>query len=300
MSLCSRVAVATCAMVVIGLPGAARGGEAAAALPASPTRGAEEGSGVATPPGHSRFWQRITPYEPTYALVEVGEGGDRDTNAKFQFSLAFQLIGDPQPQVQQGDDRAQGLYGAYTQTSFWDLSSPSTPFYDTSYRPELFWHQGFAAGFLGTAGLGLEAGFAHESNGKAEPDSRSVNVAFLRPLLRWDVSDSWWVRLGPRIHAYIGDLSDNPDIATYRGHVDADLSVGHRNGLMLALRARVGSTGERGSLQADLSYPLDEISRGWIHGFAYAQWFSGWSESLVGYDQFVDQPRILIGLGLTR
>jgi len=287
-------------MLVFALHTGAASGESAPALPDSPARGSEVGSGVATPPGHGRFWQRLTPYEPTYVLSEVDIGGDRGDNAKFQFSVAFQLVGDPSAQPTKGDDRAMGLYGAFTQTSLWDLAAPSQPFYDTSYRPEFFWHQGFSAGLLGTDGLGLEAGYAHESNGKAEPDSRSVNLLFIRPQLRWDLSDSWWLRVEPRFHAYIGDLSDNPAVATYRGYVNADVSVGNRDGVMLLVRGRLGSDGQYGSLQADLSYPLDQLSGGWIHGYAYLQSFTGWSESLLGYDQHVAQPRILIGLGLTR
>ncbi len=285
------------ALLVTGQLAAADG---APFLADSPARGSEEGSGVLTPPGRSRFWQRMTAYEPTYLLAEPFPSGGRQGNAKFQFSLAFQIIGRPDGEPQPGDSRADGLYGAFSQTSFWDLAAESSPFYDSSYRPELFWHQGFSPGLLLSDGLGIEGGIGHESNGKPAGESRSLNHLFIRPLIRWDLSDGWWLHLGPRFHIYVGTLEDNPDLPRYRGYANLELSAGIRDGGMALVRGRVGNDWDRGSLQLDLSYPLDRLSGGWVHGFLYLQGFVGWSESLLAYDQLVDQPRVLIGFGLTR
>jgi len=286
------------ASLVILAPLAAE--EIAPAAVDPPATGSEEGSGIATPPGRSRFWQRITAYEPTYLLVEPFPGGGRNLNVKFQFSLAFQLLGSPDAEPHPGDERANGLYGAFSQTSFWDLGAESEPFLDSSYRPELMWHHGFTPGLLGSDGLAIEGGVGHESNGKTAADSRALNLVFIRPIVRWDLDDGWWIHLGPRFHTYISSLDDNPDIARFRGYANLDASVGIRDGGMLMLRGRVGSEWDRGSLQADVSYPLDRISGGWVHGFAYVQGFFGWSESLVAYDQEVAQPRVLVGIAITR
>ncbi len=51
---------------------------------------------------------------------------------------------------------------------------------------------------------------------------------------------------------------------------------------------------------ADLSYPLDRISHGWVQGYCYLQTIVGYSENLLEYDHRVDQPRILIGFAITR
>lgn len=258
------------------------------------------------PAGHTRYWDRIFAYEPTYFLVEPLPGGDRPFNAKFQLSMSFQVFGEPDKPARAGEERPDGFYAAYSQTSFWDLESDSKPFYDSSYRPEFFWHQGFVPGALDTAGLGLEGGFAHESNGKTPPDSRSQNLIFLRPIMHWELGHGWWVRAAPRFHAYLGDLldnddlADNPDIARYRGYANLDAAIGTRHGAMLALRGRIGDEWDRGSLQADFSYPLDRVTHGWVQGFVYVQAFAGYSESLLAYDQHTDQPRILIGFAITR
>lgn len=260
----------------------------------------ESGSGPAVPAGRSRYWQRITSYEPSYFLLEPVPPKSRNVNAKIQLSFAFQLIGDPEFTIVKGDERATGLYGAFSQTSFWDLGADSKPFFDTSYRPELFWHQGLTSGFMASDGLAVEAGMGHESNGRSGADSRSYNVVYVRPQVRWDMNDDWWVRVSPKIQTYVGTLEENPEIKRYRGYGDLDVAVGIRDGALLTLRGRIGDQADRGSVQADLSYPTDRITGGWTHGYVYLQSFWGWSETLLAYDQRVEQPRILIGFAITR
>lgn len=276
---------------------------AAEATPAevdSPAQATPEGAELATPPGRSRFWRRIIAHEPTYVVGEVTPPSSREMNIKFQLSLAFQMVGDPDLEVAEGDTRATGLYGAYTQTSFWNVESESLPFIDSSYRPELFWHQSLRPGLWGSEGLAIEVGVSHESNGKDGDASRSTNHIGVRPIIRWDLNDDWWLQLSPRFHAHVGNLDDNPDIERYRGYSHLDATLGLRDGLLLSVRGRIGGDWDRGSIQADLSYPLDRLSGGWVHGFAYVQAFAGWSENLIAYDQRVEQPRILIGVAITR
>ena len=260
----------------------------------------ESDGGPPVPAGRSRYWQRITAYEPSYFLIEPVPPESREVNAKIQLSFAFQLIGDPQFTIVKGDERAGGLYGAFSQTSYWDLGSDSKPFFDTSYRPELFWHQGFTPGLMASDGLAVEAGMGHESNGRAGEDSRSYNVVYVRPQVRWDLNDNWWVRVAPKIQTYVGSLEENPEIRRYRGFGDLDVAVGMRDGALLSLRGRIGDQADRGSIQAEVSYPTDRFTGGWTHGYLYLQSFFGWSETLLAYDQRVDQPRILIGFAITR
>jgi len=254
----------------------------------------------------SHVSQRITAYEPSYFLIEPWSDGNRPLNAKFQFSFAFQLVGAPDAKPHPGDERSDGLYLAYSQTSFWILGRESNPFLDSSYRPECFWHQGFVPGLGGSDGLAMESGFAHESNGKGPPDSRGFNALFVRPIVHWNVSDDWSIRIGPRFHAYIGelfnnnDLANNPDIGRYRGNADLDGSIGVTDGMQIAVRGRIGNQLDRGSLQVDLSYPLDRVSHGWMHGYAYLQSEIGYSENLLEYNRRIDLPRVLIGFAITR
>jgi len=258
------------------------------------------------PTGRSRYWDRIFPYEPTYFACEPIPGDNRPFNAKFQISMAFQVIDVSHTSSPTSHDRPDGFYVAYSQTSLWDLESDSKPFFDSSYRPEFFWHHGFQPGMMQTSVLAIEGGYAHESNGKSPPDSRSQNLLFIKPLLAWNTDDDWQIIVGPRFHAYIGDLlnnddlSDNPDIARYRGYANLDAAVAVSNGAMLAIRGRIGNEWDRGSLEVDFSYPLDQLTNECVQGYLFMQAFAGYSESLLAYDQRTGQPRVLIGFAITR
>ena len=72
--------------------------------------------------------------------------------AKFQISFRFELF-----DFYKGDRPKDGPYRGfnifYTQTSFWDLTSRSQPFFDTSYKPGAFilWQQlGRIRSWMGT------------------------------------------------------------------------------------------------------------------------------------------------------
>lgn len=239
----------------------------------------------------------LYPLEPIYFLLDTGLCDGHD-DAKFQFSVSAQVVGQ-ETSPKDGSDRPMGLYASYTQTSFWDLQSVSKPFYDNSYRPELWWHQdGLPHAFLGCAGLDLQGGFGHESNGQSGDLSRSANRLWLRPVARWNLGSGWDLRLRPRVFTYIGSLEDNPDLPAYRGYVELDADAGQADGWRFATQARIGSGGDRGSIQGDLSYPLSAITRGWVHTFIYAQVFSGYAETLRSYRD--SDTRVLVGIGLWR
>ncbi len=237
----------------------------------------------------------IHAYEPVYALVEPDP-----LNAKFQLSLCFQLLGRRDDHPGDGSDRPDGLYLSYSQTSFWDLESDSKPFFDNSYRPEAWFHLG---GFehrnlLGAHRHDLEAGFGHESNGRSSTDSRSLNRVFLRPITTWDLGDSWQLTLAPRIYAYIGNMSDNPDLPVYRGFAELLATIGRRDGIQLSAVGHIGRGGHYGSIQVDVTYPLDHLTGGLTNCYAQVQWFSGYAESLINYRQHGD--RMLIGIAIVR
>lgn len=244
------------------------------------------------------FKGEIVPYEPVWFLADPGWTTERGINAKFQVSLAFRLVGDPEAKMKSGDVRRDGFYLSYSQTSYWDLHSASKPFIDTSYRPEGWWHQHL--GNLAFGGLdAVEFGAGHESNGKGGTESRSLNRLLLRPLAHWNVGGDWLVRASPRAGYYVGDMADNPDMVRYRGYFDLEAGLGSPSGWWTGLRSRIGNEWDRANLQVDVDYPLNSLTEGWMKGFIHVQWYWGWSESLIAYDQKVEQPRLLVGLALT-
>jgi len=238
------------------------------------------------------FRRHISGYEPFYFIV-----GPDSPNAKFQISFKYQLITEYGALGREAP-WTTGFHLAYTQTSLWDWDKPSAPFLDSSYKPELLYLKervfgGEKSDFLR---LDLQTGFQHESNGKDGPASRSLNIIYLRPTLFMGPEDGFQVSLMAKPWVYVGDLSDNPDIARYRGYADLRLTAGWERSLQLSATGRVGDQGDKGSLQLELSYPLLRITGESLTLYAFAQYFVGYGESLLQYDQRSSAFRIGIAL----
>ncbi len=233
-----------------------------------------------------RFVDGFRAHEPLYFSFGWRDG----TNARFQFSFRYRFVRD----ADWKPGFWRNLHFGYTQTSVWDLESESAPFHDTSYRPSFF-YRGRGRGRL----VAFEAGLEHESNGQDEPKSRSLNVFFLRPewlLAEWgDVK----LRVAPKFYAYVGDLSDNPDIDHYRGYVDLLTRVGTDEGSEVALLVRRGTRKHYGSYQLDITVPLDKLRPVSFDAYLHIQLFNGWGESLLDYDRKLPS-QVRVGIMLVR
>lgn len=236
----------------------------------------------------------VSVYEPVYFLV----GGDGGLNAKFQISLRYRLF-DGQGRLAERVPWIDDIYLSYSQTSLWDLNDLSKPFRDSSYRPRLFFSDFDLHRFFdGRLRLGVEAGAGHESNGKEGDDSRSFNMLYVRPLLTFGDPDGLRAYAAPLIHNYISD-DENPTISHYRGYVDWVFGVGSKGGLDLSATVRKGTRGNYGSLELNASYPLSKLSGGDLTGWLMLQYFGGYGESLLDFDQKLDsQLRLGIAIAL--
>ncbi|HXU79010.1 MAG TPA: phospholipase A [Methylomirabilota bacterium] len=239
------------------------------------------------------FKEHISGYEPMYFI-----GGIRPRNAKFQISFAYQLLNADGPLATKAP-ALKGFNIAYTQLSLWDLSAASTAFEDTSYKPEFFysWRNITRARPSDWIQLDLQTGLKHESNGKDGVDSRSVNIAYFQPTFTLGRDEGFQLTLQPRTWLYLGDLTDNPDIDQYRGYADLRLVVGWKRGVQLAAFGRMGKDGNHKSLQLDLTYPMRRFF-GSFTLYLDAQYFTGYGESLLGYNQKSHELRL--GLALFR
>lgn len=195
-----------------------------------------------------------------------------DVEAKFQISFkakaAENLFGD------NGD-----LWVGYTQSSRWQVynAEDSRPFRETDYEPELLlvlrnnyrlgdWH-----------GRLLGIGVNHQSNGRADPMSRSWNRIMVNIGLD---RDDWALMLRPWWRISDGNEDENPGIENYIGRGDATL-VHRRGGHEFALMARHslrGGDDSRGAVQLDWGFPLNNTLRG------HVQLFEGYGESLIDYN----------------
>lgn len=240
----------------------------------------------------AEFSRQFSAHEPIYALI-----GTEPPNVKFQFSFKYAIFS-PDAPVVEAVPALGGVNLAYSQTTLWDTSDESAPFYDSSYRPELLWSDEYIPSLSrrGSYGLGLQFGARHESNGRDGPDSRSMNIVYVRPIVTVGDPRGFHVTVAPRLFAYVGGQSGNEDIEDYRGYGDIRATAGWRDGLQLAALGRLGDDWDRGSIQLDLTYPLNKVLGGNFDVYLDVQGFYGYGESLLDYDERTSSLRVGIAV----
>lgn len=227
--------------------------------------------------------------EPMYFLV----GDGTELNARFQLSFKYRMF-DERGRLAKALPALTGLYVGYTQTSLWNLDEESKPFEDTSYRPSLFWLYDTGRRRLLPASLRL--GYEHESNGRGESASRSIDTLFLQPSWKTTVNHRK-LTFSPKFYAYLDD-EDNPDIDQYRGNADWIFRYGNEDSWIWRLLARYGEGG-RLTTQVDVSYPMREPLFTRTGAFFHIQALHGYGETLLGYDERVDL-NVWIGVSVVR
>jgi outer membrane phospholipase A len=240
--------------------------------------GAANTSAVPTETNDRMLSGRLSTYEPMY----FADGQNGDNLAKFQFSFKYRVILPDDPRSRSLLDN---LYFAYTQTSIWDLSADSAPFRDSSYMPQLFYYlqdTGWKSPFF--TRMGIQAGIGHESNGQGGAASRAINTVFVRPTWNFGNLDSAHLTVSPKFYYYLSK-SGNEDIQDYRGYVDLLVKYGSPDGLQLATTLRKGTSGWRGSIDSQLTYPLAKLINSAWGGYLWVGYFNGYGEDLLDYNQ---------------
>ncbi len=231
-------------------------------------------------------------------------GGEQEyiqTETKFQISLRADYM-------TEWFGFSQMWTGAYTQTSYWQIFIESAPFRETNYKPEFFVTVPF---YHKLDAIGLKAvsfGYKHASNGQPDnPDSngtkadrdyddgpytgsrsRSWNRLYTRAYFQWDsffAEVTAWYRFEEDFAE-----DDNPDILDYYGHGEVELGYIHKKLLTrLTIRPSLSSGNVSGELEMSYPIPLSE------NIFFFGQVFSGYGQSLIDYNQHVNQ----VGFGLS-
>ena len=232
-------------------------------------------------------------HEPVYILF-----GPDEPNVKFQLSFKYRILTD-ESRLAQAAPVLSGFHFAYSQTSFLDTEILSKPVYDTSYRPAVLWAGQWAVtgpNPVNLTAVGVEAGYQHESNGRAELDSRSMDTIYVEPQFVFGAPDDLHLAVGPRFIGYVGSLTENPDLKDYRGHVELRSVLGFGDGLAVAFTGRLGDDWDNGAVQLDVTYPLGKLLAGGVDVYLEAQYFNGTGETLRDYDQHSQTARFGIAL----
>ncbi|MFP4281540.1 MAG: phospholipase A [Opitutales bacterium] len=236
------------------------------------------------------FYDRFAAHESVYIV-----GGNLKPSVKFQFSFKYRLatLYDAQP-----DELPTTLQVGYTQRTLWAVKDSSSPFYDSSYMPELFVEQLRSQRESSGGGfdwLGYQVGFRHESNGRDGDASRGLNKVLLRLAFKFGQPEGWNVVVAPELYAYVGSLDNNPRLEEFRNYASLRLFFNSPLGASLGTRVYSGNSFAKTSYELSLMLPID-LEFLDLGGFAMLQYFDGYGESLLDYDQHSRRLRAGISL----
>jgi phospholipase A1 len=181
---------------------------------------------------------------------------------------------------------------AYTNKSFWQAynKSVSALFRETNHEPEII--LGFKPSFDWSDHMTLA--FNHQSNGQVGNLSRSWNRIIMSTAKVWPnriLNVRAWYRMPETSKADPNDPSDNdnPDLDDYLGYGDVFLleKFGEHS-FATTVRNNFNFDDNRGSVELDWTFPINKNLKGFV------QYFNGYGESLIDYNQY--QERIGIGI----
>ncbi len=192
-------------------------------------------------------------------------------------------------------------YLAYSQKSFWQIYAKSSPFRETNYNPE-----GFVVFPIEDSSMlrlqSLEVGVAHMSNGQGNnedvvyapgefnPGNRSRSVNYIYSVLSMR-HDTLITKVKVWVPYFGADLDDNPDLMDYMGFTEVNFSYFFGRNL-LTFMARGNIATGLGCAQVTASHPIMKDV------YLYIKLFSGYGESLIDYDNYVN--KFAIGFSFSR
>jgi len=227
-------------------------------------------------------------YDPSPYREQTGDPdlSIDDTEAQFQVSIKMPLA--------IGLFDTVDLYAAYTNRSFWQVynSGESRPFRETNHEPEIWAQFKPNREFLGFTNTANSIGLVHQSNGRSDVLSRSWNRVYANFVVENGnlalMFKPWY-----RIREDLND-DDNPDITDYLGHYELRGAYRWGEHVFSAMsRNNIESGFSKGAIELGWSFPLGNYP--YMKG--YVQYFNGYGESLIDYNQHTN--RIGVGFALT-
>lgn len=190
--------------------------------------------------------------------------------------------------------RDRNFYFAYTQIMFWALKEHSKPFRDLTYNPEIFYKWRFEKRpVLNSIDFGI---YGHNSNGKDGSASRSYDSQFIRFNDEFEGS-RWLTRLSLQF-SYLHNFDEtNRDIQTYVSPLQIQLTFIQlfeawfdktEVSATFSPGGKFANRWDRGGYQLSTSFRLGLFR--FVPAF-YLQYYHGYAETLLNYDQHVDEFR---------
>ncbi|HBL32651.1 MAG TPA: phospholipase [Porphyromonadaceae bacterium] len=219
-------------------------------------------------------------YKDNYFITGIplaGKINKHTADAKFQISIKQRLMKNILPYNTY-------LMLTYTQKSFWNIYEKSSPFIDLNYNPGIaiirpILHDNK---FKGIILFSLE----HESNGKDSTASRDWNFVTLSGSVFFNeqitIQPKLWIGLPGK---------ENKDLFDYRGYGSLTVAYRSRNDHM-GFSATLNPSAKFLNTQFEVSFRASKKS----NQFLFIQWFNGYGESLMDYNQHVSMFRVGICL----
>ncbi|MCP4746109.1 MAG: phospholipase A [Desulfobacteraceae bacterium] len=206
-----------------------------------------------------------------------------DIEAQFQISIKTPLA------VGLLKDKVD-LYAAYTNQSFWQVyNDASAPFREINHEPELWLQVRNDWRFFGFNNKLNMIGIVHQSNGRSKVLSRGWNRIFANFIFSRNnlaLSFKPWYRISESIR-----FDDNPDITDYFGHYELSATYKYGNHSFYVMsRNNIESFFSKGALKICWSFPLGSYP--YVKG--YIQYFNGYGENLIDYNQHSNT----VGIGI--
>ena len=220
------------------------------------------------------------PFEVLFEALDTPDTELDSIEAEFQLSFKARLWATEQ--------RRFGVWLAYTQQSQWQVYNDDTsrPFRETNYEPELLLSFGPDVKLGGFHWRLFNLGYNHQSNGRADPISRSWD----RLIAEFGIERDDFALLIRPWYVLDDGGDDNPDITDFYGHGDITAIYKWRgNSISLMGRGNV----DTGKGAVELSWTTQPLL-GPLRG--YVQAFAGYGESLIDYNWY--QNSIGIGIAL--
>ncbi len=200
-----------------------------------------------------------------------------NSDVKFQISLSIRLTNAVLPWN-------SFLFLFYTQKTFWNVFQNSMPMHDLNFNPGIGWSKPFfnKGRYAGKLTMLVE----HESNGRDGLDSRSWNrVSFYGSTIIDD-----WLMVHAKFWIPIIDGENNRDILKYCGI--------YQSGVVVTTPNKKFSFGltmvKRSGWNLNFNTILEAIWK--VHEKSnlnlFAQYYNGYGESLLDYNQFHSRLRV--------